>query len=455
MRGPPILRSSRIALLLLLLHPAWLIAASQTPEEIFAVAAKYTVRIRVAVSAPFEVDREGVAEGAGFLIDRERGWILTNAHVATRSPAQIAFALKGGSLAPAEKVYVDPFLDLAVLKIPPSAIEAGTPLPKLECEGRPGVGHPVGAFGHPMKLYFTGTRGIVSGVTARFSTEYLQTDAPIHPGNSGGPLISLISGGIVGINTARNKDKETAGLALDIRYACRVVELLAAGRDPSPPDLQLSFFKGEEHEKSLKVARIHGDPGRLDLRPGDAIRQVEGVSGTVENETQLTHALRGRLDDFALRVVRDGREVVVRGTADPVGKVTDRQGLKVSGVIFVSTERREPDLQALGGLKISYVSAGSEGEFHDLRENDRLVSVNGVNVKSIVDLRRQLIALAPGAKVTLALRRLSEPGDPTLLNFIERQLPLEEVAIVGRSSGAVLGDGAKPYPQYPSRSNEL
>ncbi len=452
----PLLRRHFLAAVLLSLIPAVHAAATQTPEEIFAVAAKYTVRIRVAVAAPFEVDREGVAEGAGFLIDRERGWVLTNAHVATRSPAQIAFALKGSNLAPAEKVYVDPFLDLAVLKIPSAAIDPDTPLPKLECEGRPSVGHPVGAFGHPMRLYFTGTRGIVSGVTARFSTEYLQTDAPIHPGNSGGPLISLVSGGIVGINTARNKDKETAGLALDIRYACRVIALLAEGRDPSPADLQLSFFKGEEHDRSLKVARNYGDTGQLDLRPGDIIQKVEGESGAVENETQLMHALRGRLDGFALHVVRGGSEIVVHGKAEPVGRVTDRQALKVSGAIFVRTERREPDLQALGGLKISYVSAGSASEFHDLRENDRLVSVNGVNVGSIDDLRRKLSAASLGATVTLALRRLSEPGDPALLNFIERRLPLEEVMVVGgKPSGTLLGEGAKPYSSHPSRSNEL
>ena len=92
---------------------------------------------------------------------------------------------------------------------------------ELDCESEPGTGHPVGAFGHPWGLDYTGTRGIISGRTAKLGGEMLQTDAPINQGNSGGPLISLLNGKIVGINTAKvNKPRdEDSNLVVPIAQA--------------------------------------------------------------------------------------------------------------------------------------------------------------------------------------------------------------------------------------------
>ena len=79
--------------------------------------------------------------------------------------------------------------------------------PTLDCGTMPPVAHSVGAFGHPWGFRFTGTRGITSAVTTRLGPNMLQTDAPINEGNSGGPLISLETGKVVGINTAKIKEE--------------------------------------------------------------------------------------------------------------------------------------------------------------------------------------------------------------------------------------------------------
>src|SRR6185436_8104784 len=207
-----------------------------TGEDVFKTALNYTVQVRATLPVPFDGDRKGSGLGAGFVVDAERGWIMTNAHVVGRSPSRVEVAFHGREFVEAAKVYVDPFLDVAIVRLADRTAASGVEAPRLECGSVPAVGHPVGAFGHPWRLQFTGTRGIISGVTARYRTELLQTDAPINQGNSGGPLISLESGRIVGINTAGIRGAQNTNFAVASKYACRILELLQKGEDPSPPD---------------------------------------------------------------------------------------------------------------------------------------------------------------------------------------------------------------------------
>src|SRR5215813_14735412 len=208
-------------------------ARAAAGEDVFKTALGYTVQIRATLPVPFSGDRKGSGLGAGFVVDAERGWIMTNAHVVGRSPSRIEVAFYGQDFAEASKVYVDPFLDVAIVRVVDRNATKGIAEPRLECASVPPVGHPVGAFGHPWRLQFTGTRGIVSGVTAKYRTELLQTDAPINQGNSGGPLISLENGRIVGINTAGIRGAQNTNFAVASKYACRILELLQKGEDPS------------------------------------------------------------------------------------------------------------------------------------------------------------------------------------------------------------------------------
>lgn len=209
-------------------------AHAENYEDVFLNAQHYTVQIRKAVSILFGGDKKGTVFGAGFVVDTKRGWIMTNAHVLSRSPARLEVAFFGRKFVPAKKIYVDPFLDLAIISINEEMQKATVALPELECTTLPGVGRAVGTFGHPNGLKFTGTRGIISGHTAKYDSEMLQTDAPINPGNSGGPLISLSSGRIVGINTSSMNDSQNSNFAVPMQYACRVLELLRRQRPFTP-----------------------------------------------------------------------------------------------------------------------------------------------------------------------------------------------------------------------------
>jgi len=302
--------------------------------------------------------------------------------------------------------------------------------PRLECEGVPSVGHPVGAFGHPWRLPFTGTRGIISGVTARYRTELLQTDAPINQGNSGGPLISLESGRIVGINTAGIRGAQNTNFAVAIKYACRVLQLLQEEKDPSPPDLKLVYFRDIDNRKQLKVARSYAGDGTLKLLPGDVIGQVVGETGPIENETQLLHALRGRLLNSTLKVLREGQEALVSGTKLPMRRVLETRGVYVSGVLFGPITIRDALEIGARGLMVHHVEPGSIGEAQEIEKSDLLEAVDGVAVLDVEELHTRLNeARSRSRRVALTLKRLA--GGDTLFSYSQRNLLVADLRIIG------------------------
>ena len=424
-----------LVFLAFLLSTAATAATTDTSEDIFKGALRYTAQVRTTLPVPFYGDRKGSGLGAGFVVDAGRGWIMTNAHVVGRSPSRVEIALHGQDFSEATKVYVDPFLDLAVLKVSNAADTKGIEEPRLECDDIPPVGHPVGAFGHPWRLQFTGTRGIISGVTARYRTELLQTDAPINQGNSGGPLISLDSGRIVGINTAGIRGAQNTNFAVSIKYACRILQLLQQGQDPSPPDLKLIYFRDMDNRKQLKVARSYAGDGTLKLLPGDVIQQVIGVDGTVENETQLLHALRGRLNGSSLKVLRNGQEAVVTGTKLPMARVLDSRGVYASGVLFGPITIRDANEIGARGLMVHYVESGSIGESQDIERSDLLEAVDGLAVPDVDALYARLNeARKTGRRVTLTFKKLA--GGDAMFSYAQRNLLIADLRIIGPQPAA-------------------
>ena len=93
-------------------------------EKIFEDANSYTVKIKTQVEIPFKEDEAGVFSGAGFLVDQERGWIMTNAHVVSKSPSKVEVAFKDQDYYLAKKIYLDSYLDLAILEISPEHLPA-------------------------------------------------------------------------------------------------------------------------------------------------------------------------------------------------------------------------------------------------------------------------------------------------------------------------------------------
>jgi serine protease Do len=409
--------------------------AENEGEEAFRAAADWTVQVRTSVNQPFYEDEQATWMGAGMLVDARRGWVLTNAHVAGHSYGKVSIAFKDGKAVPARRVYVDPYLDLAVLAYDPRRLPPKTSTPTLDCRSIPAVGHPVGAFGHPWGFRFTGTRGITSAVTTRLGPNMLQTDAPINEGNSGGPLISLETGQVVGVNAAKIKEQSVEGLsfAVPMPYACTLIDLLRKDRDPSPPAHLVDFATDENDEQSMIVARSRLPPGTLDLRVGDEIVGLASPARELATETDLVDALRGHLDAVTLRVVRDGGQVDVTGHWPSAAQVTERRGVWISGALIADAEPLTNGLIAGSPtLMVHHVSPGSAAESAGLTTYDLLVSVDRAPVDSLATLlQRARAARAADRPLELMLLRLTPETQDVLFTHQRRLLPVEDLQQIG------------------------
>jgi serine protease Do len=408
---------------------------AENGEDIFKRAPLYTVQIRTTIDMPFSGDYRSSSMGAGFVVDAERGWVMTNAHVAAHSPSQIRVRFQGGDYAGATKVYVDPYLDLAILELDESQrkdLEVAT----LDCENFPSIGHPVGAFGHPWNLVYTGTRGIISGVTSRMGTELLQTDAPINGGNSGGPLISLESGKIVGLSTSSiNSDEDqNTNFAVPMKYACRVLHLLQQDKDPSPPQMLAMFYEDMDDEGKLTVAQTYLADDTLALKIGDNITGVVDVTSEIRNEGQLTNALRGRLENVKLEIMRSGSPIIVEGRLDPVPRILKRNGVFAAGLLFGRMGLRDAsELNLTLPIMVHSVEFGTLGESLEIETWDMLVSVDGQQVEDLSNLYARLEAAEKdGKEVHLVFKRWSSERD-RVYDYLERSMAIEDLEFVGPS----------------------
>ena len=400
-------------------------------ESTFAEAAKYTVKILTRINYPFIEDSKLSSIGTGFLINRKKGLILTNAHVVGRSHSIIKAMFKDEDYQEVKKLYVDPVLDLAIIQypknnIPKSAIEA-----KLDCDSTSNSGVSVGAYGHPWSLSFTATRGIISGTPYLGYADWIQTDAPINSGNSGGPLIGLKSGKVVGINSATLSKKETEGLnfALPIRYACKVVGLFKAGENPSPLDLGVVFFETKE-SKPLKVAEVV-NKNISDLHVGDIIKGVDGEVSEIKNPFHLMHILRGRNGDITLNVLRKGKEKDVALKTKHMPNMLKRKGIYFSGMIIAPNNFKDRSLTSFGhAWMVHFVDGGSMAETESIKEWDLLIKIDNKPLGSFDDVFSYLRKKQKeNEDIKLIFRRLSD-GSRKMNDYHEVSLVVEDEKLI-------------------------
>ena len=403
--------------------------AQERTETVFREARDYTVRIRTQITTPFLEDERGSFSGAGFLVDSTRGWVLTNAHVVGQSPADITVAFAGGTFRPARKIYVDSFTDVAVLEVP--ADDRRHPVAPIDCDGVPEVGEAVGAFGHPLGMPFTGTRGIVSGKTDQLLSDMLQIDATVDPGNSGGPVIALRDGRIVGIATAGagGSKVDRLNFATPMKDVCRILELLRNGVPPEPPLLEFSFLVDEDGRRDLRVGATH-NAARWPFQSGDRIVSVGSERESVATVTQLLTAMRGRPEVVPIRVIRAGREVeiLVRPSRRP--SVIGRRAVSIDGALVAPIAFE--DMTALSEsarLLVHSVEPGSNAEGLDIGPMDIVESIDGRRFGDLDALLTYLRQHQAGAPLHVVFRRFSESAN-SWFEFHVRDLPGKEIQVI-------------------------
>jgi serine protease Do len=355
-------------------------------ERILDQANKYTVKIYNSTDTPFLEDSYSPSSGSGFLIDKANGIIVTNAHVASYSPALNRVNFKHSNPVQSKQIYIDIDIDLALLKIDPASIPKEAVEAKLHCKNDYKQGQSVVAFGHPAGKDFTITRGIISAV--RFESDFfesIQTDAAINRGNSGGALIDVSTGIVVGINSFGVEDNQGLNFALPSYTVCKVIDLFKNKKDPSPLNFNVIFSNNKEQGKFLKVSEVLTADNLLKV--GDEVIQIDGVK--VLNPTQLTHESRGKTN-ITLKIMRDNKEQELKLNLKSKGSVTDRVGLIFSNVIISdkSSSTRLAINQRMANPKSNLVvqnlrSGPASGK---LRKFDVLMYVDSKEFKTIQSL---------------------------------------------------------------------
>jgi len=378
-------------------------------EGIFSDSEKYTLKLRTDISVPFIDDDQGSFKGTGFLIDAKKGWVLTNAHVAGRSPSKIEGMFKGGEYNKLNKIYVDPLIDLAILKINPEAIPDKASEAKLDCNSEYRTGHPIGTYGHPWEVSFTATRGIISGVTYVQEDEWIQVDAPINHGNSGGPLISLETGKVIGINSAVANDEKTEGLnfALPMRSVCTVIELLRKDIDPSPVNIGVIFYQSEDNS-NLKIAYVNKNINEK-LQKGDVIKSVSGVD-EIKSTNQLIDILRGKGKSIEAMLERDGKAISVKMSLPKVAAILGSEGIYFSGMLlttgYIITDAI--DINHKDSWMVNHVDDGSSAASNGISEWVFIEQFNGQSFVSIDELYKYLSSLGEHSTLELESKWFTE-----------------------------------------------
>jgi serine protease Do len=282
------------------------IARQVSPAVVSIEAAKATKPIPGGINKGRAVEDSG----SGVIIKGDSGYlVLTNNHVIAHArPEQVTVHLADGRVFRPAKVWADPESDIAILGLTTTlALPAAT----LGDSDKARVGQWVLAIGSPFGLSQTVTHGIISarergqvslGNTIRIK-EFLQTDAAINPGSSGGPLVDL-RGEVIGINTAiASHSGNNSGVAFSIpvnlvkRISKQLLEKGSVSRGYLGMQLAQSFEAadalklGLERVRGAWVERIYpGTPAAAaGLRPQDVVLQVENV--TIRNENHLINLI--------------------------------------------------------------------------------------------------------------------------------------------------------------------
>ena len=380
------------------------------------------------------------ARGSGFVIDAG-GTIVTNNHV-VRGAQSVSVTLDDGTVLPAKVVGRDPRTDLAVLHV-----EAGRKLPFIELgdSARVRPGEWVIAMGNPFGLGGTVTAGIVSAsgrdIGAGPYDSFIQIDAPINQGNSGGPLftqdghvvgvntaILSPSGGSIGIGFAIPSDMvrkvvaelqstgtvtrgylgvETQKVSSDIRKALKLPgDRDAGGKDGSAPEGGALVAGVEPNSPAAKAG----------LLPGDVITSVDGRAVSSPRDLALDVAGIKPGMDAKIGLLRDGKAQTVtasvttmKATAAAAPEASGQPAIGLALMPLTPEARQQFDVPAkTKGVVVAEVAGGSAAERAGIRAGDVLL---GVGAKAVTTPEDAVAAIRDARKSdadSVALRVLRD-----------------------------------------------
>jgi len=352
---------------------------------------------------PVPTERRVNSLGSGVIIDAKRGLVLTNHHVIANAD-QITVTLLDERVLKGEIVGSDRDTDVAVIRIPSEALQS---IPTAE-SSKLRVGDFVVAIGNPFGLGHSVSYGIVSalarsGLRILNYEDFIQIDAAVNPGNSGGALVNL-RGEVVGINTAIYSNQGGGnnlgiGFAIPIQLAMQVMEQILEYGDvqhgylgirmqDNTADLAEAF--GLKQGEGVIVSQVveNSAAEEAGLKAGDVILRVDG--DRISNKENLRNRIGllrpGHELDF--EVLRDGERLTLTAklrSREDLANLQGRSGVRnplLKGVSLVETGQVPPTVQ------VKAVERDSAAWRSGLRPGDEIASVNRSPVRSVRDFLR-------------------------------------------------------------------
>jgi serine protease Do len=390
-----------------------------------------------------ETPRQG--SGSGFIVDRE-GYLLTNNHV-VEGAERITVTLADGRVFRGEVVGADPAIDVALVRIPaaPNLLEA--PLGNSD-DLR--AGEWVCAIGNPLGYEHSVTVGVVSFLGRKLFDQslddYIQTDAAINLGNSGGPLINS-RGEVVGINSAISPRASNIGFAVPINQAVAILPQLKTNGRVSrgfigvtltdvTPGLQRALGLSVSEGAMVQDVSPRSPAERAGLRPYDVIVLVEGQPVRTNEELIRDISARQPGTVARLEVLREGRRHTVNV------KLAERPARGQEFDASTGLERppqrlREPESEAPLGVIVREMDRAFVGR-QEIPENVQGVIVSRVDPTGAAHhvLRRGLIIMEVNRKPTTTVAAFeravgaAKAGDVLAIYYYDPALSLRSLVTV-------------------------
>lgn len=338
--------------------------------------------------------QQQVGTGSGVIISSD-GYIVTNNHVIDEAN-EIEITLNNRKKVKATLVGADKTTDIALLKID---VDYELPYIPFGDSDNAKIGEWVLAVGNPYNLTSTVTAGIISAKGRDLDGNanvdaFIQTDAAVNPGNSGGALVNT-RGELVGINTAiTSKTGSFIGysFAVPSNITKKVIDDLLEFGDVQEALIGIQYAPNEDQIEGVKIARVEDDGGaqKAGLQTGDVIKRINNVEIVKFSDLKGQLTARRPGDKIAVTILRDGSEL------EKIVTLSKKDFINISELNLVLKDVSEKELKVLGiksGVKIiennnKYLKAyGVESGFI-------IVKINKLEVLDMMDAKRKLINAA-------------------------------------------------------------
>jgi serine protease Do len=409
-------------------------------EAIIQKALSFTVKVSVRVLIGLSGDEKSSGEdpfyGTGCIIDAKRGFVMTSKHVITQSPSEIHVIFSNLERVTAERVYIDPQMDVAVIQFDPSKVDFKYSEAQFQTSKKIVPGHPVLSFGHPLGYEFSASQGIISSKKRERVGygQFYQSDAIIGGGNSGGPLISLKTGKVLGLNTYRTTHAGTPmtfSLVVD-DFLSVLKEIKAKGIIDQVKrgdigasfsvvkDERLKWYFGKNkppadlYSKGMFVVssvRPGGPSDQAGLKPMDLLLNIGPIVATDRDIAAANRYIddqTGKLVD--IKVIRENKVLPLKVLVEDSSKWMVKKYVLVTGVAVheVSPDTRGYEISDQQGVEVADILEEAPGVRGNIQRFDIIKMVGHQKIRNLADFLNALQAVKEGKKIEVLHQRFDK-----------------------------------------------